>query len=84
MEEKTPQEFPLRQDNFKWLLIAIAFIVVGFVLMIGGGSEDPNVFKEDEIFSFRRITLAPILCLIGYALVIYAIIKEPGKSAAED
>jgi len=58
------------------LLIGLVVILVGFLLMIGGGSDDPNVFSED-IFSFRRMTLAPILVLAGYAIEIYAIMKKP-------
>ena len=59
-----------------WVLIGIAFLLVGFLLMIGGGSDDPDVFNE-AIFSFRRLTLAPILVLIGFCLEIYAIMKKP-------
>ena len=54
----------------------IAFIFIGFILMIGGGSDNPDVFN-DAIFSFRRITLAPILVLIGFGIEIYAIMKKP-------
>ena len=50
---------------------------VGYILMAGGGSGDPNVFDEKEIFSHRRITVAPIVCLIGYLFVVYAIMKKP-------
>ena len=56
--------------------IGIAFILIGFILMIGGGSNDPDVFNE-AIFSFRRITLAPVLVLIGFGVEIYAIMKKP-------
>lgn len=73
-EEKTG--FAFGKDNYKLLLIGLAFIVVGFVLMIGGGSDDPNVFNED-IFNFRRLTLAPILILAGYVIEIFAIMKKP-------
>jgi len=50
--------------------------VVGFILMAGGGSEDPNVFNE-EIFSTRRITIAPIVVLIGFVIEIFAIMRKP-------
>lgn len=63
------------KENYKLLLIGLAFIVVGFLLMIGGGSDDPNKFNE-AIFSFRRITLAPILILAGYIIEIFAIMKK--------
>ena len=60
------------------ILIAAGILVtlIGFTLMMGGGSEDPNVFNEEELFSFRRITLAPILVIGGYAVVIYGIMKK--------
>ncbi len=68
--------FPLGKENYKLLIIGFAIIVFGFILMIGGGSDDPNVFSED-IFSFRRITLAPIVVLFGFVFEIYAIMKKP-------
>ncbi|HNW72590.1 MAG: DUF3098 domain-containing protein [Bacteroidales bacterium] len=58
------------------MLIGLAFIVVGFLFMIGGGSDDPAKFNPD-IFSFRRITLAPILILAGFVTEIFAIMKKP-------
>ncbi|HNS30022.1 MAG TPA: DUF3098 domain-containing protein [Tenuifilaceae bacterium] len=68
--------FPLGKENYKLLIIGLAIIILGFILMIGGGSDDPNVFNE-EIFSFRRITLAPIIVLFGFLFEIYAIMKKP-------
>ena len=70
------QQMPFGRDNYKWVLIGLAFLLVGFLLMIGGGSDDPDVFNED-IFSFRRITLSPILILIGFGIQFYAIMKKP-------
>jgi len=58
------------------MAIGFAIIVLGFILMTGGGSDDPNVFSSD-IFSFRRITLAPIVLVVGFAFEIYAIMKKP-------
>ena len=72
------REMPLTFTNYKLMLIGLAIIVLGFVLMAGGGSDDPNVFNE-EMFSFRRITLAPLLVLFGCAFEIYAIMKKPEK-----
>jgi len=69
-------KFAIGKQNYKLLLIGFVIIVVGFLLMIGGGSKDPNVFSND-IFSFRRITLAPIVVLFGFAFEIYAIMKKP-------
>lgn len=64
------------KSNYMMLIIAIGFIALGFILMTGGGSDDPNVFDR-AMFSFRRITLAPILVLLGYIIGIYAIMKKP-------
>jgi hypothetical protein len=68
--------FAFGKENYRLLIIGLIVIAVGFLLMIGGGSDDPNVFSED-IFSFRRMTLAPILILAGYIIEIYAIMKKP-------
>ncbi len=69
--------FALRKENYILLAIGFAVIVIGFLLMMGGATDDPNVFKEDEIFSFRRITLAPVVILAGFIFEIYAIMKKP-------
>ncbi|MEI7500504.1 MAG: DUF3098 domain-containing protein [Bacteroidota bacterium] len=69
-------EFAFGKENYRLMLIGLAFIVVGFLLMIGGGSADPAKFNP-EIFSFRRITLAPVLILAGYVIEIFAIMKRP-------
>ena len=73
------QEFLFDKVNYKILLIGIAVIALGFILMSGGGSDDPNVFNE-EVFSFRRIRLAPTTVLIGFGITIYAILKNPKKA----
>ncbi len=67
--------FPLSWSNYKLMLMGFGIIVFGFILMVGGGSNDPNVFNPD-IFSFRRITLAPIIVLFGFAFVGYSIMKR--------
>ena len=69
-------EFAFGKQNYKLLLIGLVLLLVGFLLMIGGGSDDPNVFSE-KIFDFRRLTLAPILILAGYVVEIFAIMKKP-------
>lgn len=61
--------------NYKFMLIGILFITVGFILMSGGGSDDPNIFNE-EIYSFRRIRLAPMLIIIGFIIEVYAILTK--------
>jgi hypothetical protein len=73
--ENNTQEFLFDKVNYKFLLIGIAVIALGFILMSGGGSEDPNVFNED-IFNFRRIRLAPTTVLIGFGITIYSILKS--------
>jgi len=75
--EPKSMDFALAKENYILLLIGFVIIIVGFVLMIGGGTDDPNVFNGDEIFSFRRITLAPIVVLLGFAFEIWAIMKKP-------
>ena len=72
-------EFLFEKVNYKILLIGIAVIALGFILMSGGGSDDPAVFNED-VFSFRRIRLAPTTVLIGFGITIYAILKNPKKA----
>lgn len=70
------ETFALVKENYKLMIIGLVAIVIGFLLMIGGGSDDPNVFNE-EVFSFRRITLAPMIVLGGFLFIIYAIMKKP-------
>ncbi len=74
---KDTKNFALGKENYLLLVIGFAIIVLGFVLMIGGKSQDPLVFNEEEIFSFRRITLAPIIVLAGFIFEIWAIMKKP-------
>ena len=77
--EEQKHEFLFEKINYKILLVGIAVIALGFILMSGGGSDNPNVFNE-EIFSFRRIRLAPTTVLIGFGITIYAILKNPKKA----
>jgi hypothetical protein len=68
--------FAFGKENYKLLLIGLGLIVLGFLLMLGGGSDDPKVFSQD-IFNFQRLTLAPLLILAGYVVEIFAIMKKP-------
>lgn len=77
------ENFALGPENYRLLVIGFAIIVIGFLLMIGGKTDDPAVFNENEIFSFRRITLAPIVVLFGFIFEIWAIMKKP-KSTEEE
>jgi len=72
--------FLFEKVNYKILLIGLGVIALGFILMAGGGSDDPNVFDEDALFSWRRIRLAPTVVLIGFGITIYAIIKNPATT----
>ena len=69
--------FAFSKENYIWLCVGIVILVVGYVLMSGGGSDNPNEFHADQIFSARRITLAPITVLVGYGTILYAILKKP-------
>ena len=81
MADAREDELAFTRLNYRLLLIGIGIVILGYILMAGGGSGDPNVFNADEIFSWRRITLAPIVCLIGYLVVVYAIRKKPNSAA---
>ncbi len=70
-------------SNYRLILIGVALILLGLFLMAGGKSPDPHVFRYDEIFSFRRVTLAPVLMMIGFCLQLYAILKKPAAPATE-
>jgi hypothetical protein len=71
-------EFIFGTKNYKWMLIGLGVIALGFILMSGGGSDDPNVFNP-EIYSWRRIRLAPAIILIGFGVEVYAILLNPNK-----
>ncbi len=72
-------KFGMPLQKYNYILLGIGFIVIilGFILMIGGHSTNPNTFNADELFSFRRVTLAPILILAGFIFEIYAIMAKP-------
>lgn len=74
--EKNKSQFGFQPENYKLLLIGLAINVLGFLLMIGGAAEDPNTFNESELFSTRRITIAPMLIVAGYVVIMYAIMKK--------
>ncbi len=78
-ENKEKPNFALGVENYKLLAIGFVIIVIGFLLMLGGKSKSPDIFSED-IFSFRRITLAPVVVLAGFIFEIWAIMKKPKES----
>ena len=65
------------KENYIWIIAGIAIIAVGLFLMAGGKSADPNVFDPKEVYSKTRITVAPILILLGLAIEIFAIFRKP-------
>ncbi len=75
-ENEEDQGFAFHKENYLLLITGIILIAAGFLLMLGGGSDDPEVFSE-ALFDFRRLTLAPILILAGFIVEIYAIMKRP-------
>ena len=76
-DEQKISGFPLGKENYILLIIGFVIIVTGFLLMMGGKSENPDEFFPDQIFSFRRITLAPVIVLFGFIFEIWAIMKKP-------
>jgi hypothetical protein len=75
MEKNKTELF--NKDNYIWMGIGLAIVLLGFLLMSGGKSENPGVFSEGEVYSFRRVTLAPILIVAGLLVEVYAIMKRP-------
>ena len=73
-------DFALGKENYLLLIIGFVIIIIGFLLMIGGAPENPNDFNP-EVFSWRRITLAPIVVLFGFIFEIYAIMKKPDENS---
>ena len=82
-KEINKMSFVFNKEKYIIMLVGIGFILIGFLLMIGGGSKDPNVFSYD-LFSFRRLTLSPILVLVGFVIEIYAIMKKPKEEIDTD
>lgn len=74
--------FPIPADNYRMILIGLGIVILGFILMMGGGSDDPDKFNY-AIFSFRRITLAPIMVLAGFVFVFWAIMRKPRKESGK-
>jgi len=77
-KEKQDDSILFEKDNFIWMIIGLVIIFTGFYLMSGGGSENPNDFNN-EIFSSRRIVVAPIIVVIGFIVEVYAILKKTGE-----
>lgn len=73
----TPANSLFGRENYIWILAGIAVMLIGIILMAGGKSDDPNVFRKEEVYSTMRITVAPILILLGLAIEVYAIFRKP-------
>ena len=79
MKENTKKAaFLFGPNNYKIFIIGLVVIAIGFILMSGGANENPNVFNED-VYSFRRIRLAPTVVLIGFGITIYSILVKSKK-----
>lgn len=76
--KKLKSEFLFGKKNYRWMLIGLVFVAIGFVFMAGGGSDDPELFNK-ELYNFQRIRLAPTLVLIGFGIEVYAILLNPTK-----
>lgn len=72
------------KGNLRWMLIGVIVMAVGFILMAGGKSNNPNVFDKNQVYSFRRITIAPIVILAGLVIEIFAIFHQPKKAKASE
>jgi len=75
---KESKSLPIfEKDNYVWMLAGVVLITLGLILMVGGKSDDPNQFHPDQVYSTRRITVAPILILAGFVVEIFAIFRKP-------
>jgi len=79
---KGNQTFLFDKGNYTWMIAGVVLVFIGFILMSGGKSTDPHQFNYDEVYSTTRITIAPLLILIGLGIEIYAIMKKPASKAA--
>lgn len=86
IKPKEPEKkvtLPFGKENYQLMVASIVLLVIGFLLMIGGGSDDPAVFS-DKMFDFQRLTLSPILLMAGYITGIFAIVKKPRSEKASE
>lgn len=77
-------DFPVKKENVRIILIGLVVNILGYLLMIGGGSDDPAKFDANELFSTVRITVAPILIVLGFGIIIYGIMKKNKSSKSEE
>ncbi len=78
------KHFGFNTQNYKWLFIGLAINILGYILMIGGGTDDPSKFDADALFSTTRIKIAPILIVAGYVVILYSIMKKSPSNESGD
>lgn len=78
------KHFGFNPQNYKWLLTGLAINVLGYILMIGGGADSLNEFNENELFSTTRITIAPMLIVSGYVIILFSIMKKNANVSSTD
>lgn len=71
------EKFAIPYKNLVYIVAGLLLMIIGYALMTGGGTTDPNIFPKEEMFSFRRIVLAPLFILAGFAVEIFAIMHKP-------
>jgi hypothetical protein len=79
-KQTTPGFSLFTKDNYTWMIAGIILVGIGIMLMAGGKSDNPNVFEKNEVYSVRRITIAPIVILLGLGIEVFAIFKKPKAS----
>jgi hypothetical protein len=84
IQPKKEQYFLFDKENYMWMIGGVVMIFIGFLLMSGGKSANPHEFHYDEIYSIRRITVAPIVILLGFLVEAYAIMKKPKDTQADN
>jgi hypothetical protein len=82
-QAKKEYTFLFDKENYMWMIGGIVLILIGFMLMAGGKSPNPHEFHYEEIYSFRRITLAPLVLMAGFVVEVYAIMKKPKDTHQE-
>lgn len=82
-KQASQQDFLFDKSNYIWMLAGVLLVVIGFMLMSGGKNEDPTKFDYDEIYSTARVTIAPLMILLGFAIEIYAIMKKPAAKNSD-
>ncbi len=80
MEGQKEQQLVFTRENYMLMIAGVAIVILGFILMSGGGTDDPNVFTYDEIFSNRRVVVAPLTILLGFGVVFFSILKNPSSA----